>query len=74
METQMQHQHDRSMLPQPKTGWKCECGSDVFKLLMCPECKGEESHLIGFECVACSVIHVTPAGGTFWEENENELH
>lgn len=73
METCM-HQPTRSMLPQPKTGWKCECGSDVFRLLMCPECKGEEAHLIGFECVACEVIHLTPSGGALWEENENEVH
>lgn len=68
------HQHIRSMLPQPKTHWKCECGAHLFVILMCPECKGVDAHVIGFECVACEVIHVTPTGGSLWEEHENEIH
>ena len=68
------HQYQRTMLPQPKTSWKCECGSEFFKLLMCPECKGEAAHLIGFQCVGCEVIHITPSGGTLWEEHEDEIH
>lgn len=74
MKTPMHQHHKRSMLPQPKTTWKCECGCDVFNMLMCPECRGEHAHLIGFQCVSCDIIHVTPSGGSLLEENENEVH
>lgn len=63
------------MLPQPKTGWKCECGSEFFRILLCPDCiTTENSHVFGYECVGCQVIHMAPTGGTLWEENENEVH
>ena len=74
METHMHHHHDRSMLPQPKTNWKCACGAHLFIILMCPECRGEEEHVIGFECVACETIHLSPSGGSLWEEDENARH
>lgn len=67
--------HPRSMLGQPKTGWKCECGSNVFLILLCPDCKGEDSHIIGFQCVNCDSIHVTPSAGVMtWEEDEENVH
>lgn len=66
--------HQRSMMPQPKTTWKCECGADLFNILLCPECKGDDSHVIGFQCIACESIFVTPAGAATIEENENVSH
>lgn len=66
--------HQRSMLDQPKTMWKCECGHDKFIILLCPECKGDDSHIVGFQCEKCEVIHVTQMGADSWSEDENAYH
>lgn len=65
----------RTMLDQPKTSWLCECGDGVFAVLLCPECKGEASHIVGFQCVNCEVIHVTlSANPSVYAENEDVFH
>lgn len=64
----------RSMLEQPKTTMKCSCGSDVFTILLCPtHVNTEESHIIGFQCVACEVVHSTISGSSYAEDEET-LH
>lgn len=73
MENEM---HQRTMLDQPKTAWMCECGgSKGFDILLCPECKGHESHIIGFECRACKAIHMTlTANPQTYAEDEDVIH
>ncbi len=64
---------ERSMLDQPKTTWVCTCGATVFEVLLCPKCKGEDTHIVGFKCVGCETVHTT-IGTVTWEEDENTVH
>lgn len=72
----MENTVSHSMLDQPKKGWRCDCGNDNFKILLCPECEGEDAHIIGFECTdeRCGIIHMTPTGAAYWEEHEDAVH
>lgn len=68
--------HSHSMIDQPKSAWVCDCGKRAgFDILLCPECKGDESHIIGFQCLACEVIHVTlTANPSVYAVEEDVFH
>jgi len=64
-----------SMLDQPKTSWVCACGAKLYEILLCPKCKGSDTHVIGFQCIACKIIYTTiPDNPDTYEENENTFH
>lgn len=64
-----------TMLTKPKTAWVCNCGVAAFHILLCPECEGEDAHIIGFQCVECEVIHLTlSADPAIFVENEDVIH
>lgn len=64
-----------TMLTKPKTSWHCNCGHSAFQILLCPECEGEDSHIIGFQCIECQVIHLTlSADPNVFAETEDVFH
>lgn len=63
------------MLDQPKTIWVCSCGHEHFSILLCPKCKGEDTHVIGFQCQDCEMVYSTiPIDPNTIEEYENVVH
>lgn len=63
------------MIDQPKTAWVCDCGEHAFRILLCPKCEGENSHIIGFQCIECEVIFVTlTANPSVYVEEGDVLH